>query len=222
MQDPMYRSVITALIMITGFSCLQLAFFPRSPAAAVPQLNLGRMPRTQALLLGELPGQESRDWTLSPTRRYSLLSNEGRQPSSAVSLSLTGVAARRIEHLQVALVTLGDPSLEMDQRRVYKTIAGDEYAVGTIEGLEALQSCRVSSGRSGVTQQVLASIMPQHPFNRLAFVGRLKRLAGLQSSRNYECVLMTLISSDKGQRDQLVDLWRQVLEASKDQPSNNT
>lgn len=221
MQDPMYRSVITALITITGISCLQVAFIPRLPAAALPEVYLDEMVPSQARLLEELPGQRSQNWALSPTRRYSFRSIEDRQDSSAVSIALTGLKARRIEHLQLALVTRGDPSLEMDQRMVYKTTDGDEYAVGTIGGLDALQSCKFPNGHSGVTQQVLAHLMPHKPLDSLDLTGHVRRIAGLQSNRSYECVLMTLISSEKGQRDQLVDLWRKVLEASKDQPSNN-
>jgi hypothetical protein len=218
----MFRSVITVLITITGISSLQVAFFPRLPAAVLPEVNLDGMVSSQARLLEELPGQRSQDWALSPTRRYSLRSIEGRQASSAFSLSLTGVAVRRAEHLQVALVTLGDPSLEMDQRRVYQTTDGDEYAMGTIGGLDALQSCKVPSGPSGVTKQTLEQLTLPQPSDRQDPIGWIRRLAGLQSNRSYECVLVTLISSEKGQGDQLVDLWRKVLHASKDQPSKKS
>jgi hypothetical protein len=218
----MFRSVITMLIAITAVSSLQVAFFPRLPSATRPEVNLGKIPRIQAVLLDEIPRQQRKDWALSSTRRYSLRSIDNRQASAAVSLSLTGVAVRRAEHLHVALITQGDPNLEMNQRKLHLTTDGDEYAVGRIGGLEALQSCKAPSGRSGVSQQILAHLMPHHPFARQDLMGRLRRLAGLQSNRSYECVLMTLISSEKGQRDQLVDLWHKVLEASKDQPSNKT
>jgi len=218
----MFRSVISVLITITGVSSLQVAFLPRLPAAALPEVNLGKLPRTKALFLDELPKQRSQDWALSLTRRYSLRSIEDHQPSSAPSLSLTGVKVRRTEHLQVALVTQGHPNLRMEQRRVYQTTDGDEYALGTIGGVDALQSCKVTSGRSGVTNDTLVQLMPHQSFDRQDLTGRLRRLAGLQSNRSYDCVLMTLISSKKGQGDQLVNLWRMVLEVSKDQPSNKT
>lgn len=218
----MSRTVFTVLITITGISSLQVAFFPRLPGAVLPEVNLDDMVLSQARLLEELPGQRSRDWALSPTRRYSLRSIEGRQASFAVSLSLTGVAVRRTEYLQVALVTLGDPSLEMDQRRVYQTTDGDEYAMGKIRGLDALQSCKVPSRRSGVTRKTLEQLTLPQPMDRRDLTGNLRRLAGLRANRSYECVLVTLTSSERGRKVQLINLWRRTLVVLKDQLSDQS
>ena len=162
MHERMFRSAIAFLIGFTGLSCLQVAFFPRLPAASEPEVDLGTMPGAPPLFMGELPGQQSRDWALSPTRRYELTSQHEQQPSSDLDLLMTGATVRRAEHLQVALITQGNPHLEMDRRRVYRTAAGDEYAIGMIGGREALQSCQVPSGRD-VTQETLAELMPVKP-----------------------------------------------------------
>jgi hypothetical protein len=215
----MLRSTLTVLIAITGISSLRIAFFPRSPEAALPQVRLERITQAQALDLEELPGQRTRDWALSLTRRYSLRPIGKHQQSSAISLSLTGLTVRRRQDFQIESITNGNPTLGMDQIRVHQTTHGDEYAMGMIGGLDALQSCKVFSGRSGVTKQTLEQLTRQQPFDPydLQHLGdRLRRLAGLQSNRNHECVLITLISSESGQSDQLFTLWREVLESSKE------
>jgi hypothetical protein len=185
-------------------------------------VNLDDIVSSQAQLLEELPGQRSQDWALSPTHRYSLRAIEGHQPSSAFTLSLTGVGARRAEHLQVALVTRADPHLGMDQRKVLQAVGGDEYAMGTIGGLDALQSCNVPSGRSGVTRQTLEQLTLPQPMDRRDLTGSLRRLAGLRSNRSYECVLVTLTTSDGGRKDQLINLWRRTLVVLKDQLSDQS
>jgi hypothetical protein len=80
-----------------------------------------------------------------------------------------------------------------DQRKVLQAVGGDEYAMGTIGGLDALQSCNIPSGRSGVTRQTLEQLTLPQPIDRRDLTGSLRRLAGLRSNRSYECVLVTHI-----------------------------
>lgn len=212
----MFRPVAAFMIVFTGFSCLRIAFFPRLPAAENPEVNLEKLPGIQAIPIGELPEQRSLDWAFSSTRRYALHSAESDQLSPAIHLFLTGVTARREEHLQVALTTHGDPNIEMRHRRVYLTPYDDEYAMGTIGGRDALQSCTVPGGRSGVTQETLARLMSHRPLNLQDPLGLLRRLAGLQSNRAPTCVLTTLISPVSGQKNQLKEYWYQLLQVSTD------
>lgn len=215
----MYRLVIGFLIVLTGLSSLQIAFAPRLPASKDPELDLSGIPGAQAAPMEELPSRQTLNWSLSQTRRYSFRFQPDSAATSVFSLWVTGVKVRRVHHLQLALVTQDNPNLDMDQRRVHQTTDGNEYATGTIGGRDALQTCEVPSGRSGVTQETLLQLTHPKPFYRRNPATLLGRLAGLQPDRYYECVLITLISPGQGQGDDLVEAWRKVRQASTDQVS---
>ncbi len=211
----MFRSVITLLIAITGVSSLQIAFFPRRTTAALPQGDLTGLTSSQASLREDLPGTRSGAWALSPSRHYSLGSVGDPQPSSVVTLFLTAVAARSAKSLQVALVTKGHQQLEMEDRRVYLTPSGDEYALGKIGGRDALQSCIVAGGGSGVASETLDRLRLQQPIGHRSLNASLHRLAGLETKKPTYCVLVTLISSKESGGNELLTIWRQIQRAHK-------
>jgi hypothetical protein len=218
-QDSMFKTVLTLMIAITAVSSLKVAFLPRWPKASLPEVHLDTQASGHGERLEDLPEKRTRDWALSRTRRFSLQPIDDEQPSSISTLALTGVAARRTEDLQIALVTRGHPQLEMTHRQVSSTPEGDEYALGKIGGRGALQSCKVNHGRSGVTTATLEQLSWEQSVDRRDLNRWWRRLAGLQPRKSFECALITLISANKDRNDQLVMIWQRILNANRDQPN---
>lgn len=208
----MFRLVVGILSVFTGISGLQVALSPHTPIPKDPDIYPEEIPGVRAAEPHIIPGSQSRNWSLSRTRVYSMPPNEAQQePSKALTLLLTGITVRKEEHLQIALVTKGNPSLEMTQRRLYETRDGNEYAIGKVRSHNAIQSCLVPDKGIGVTQERLGGLTIPPPFYRRSPIVLLQRFVGLQPNRDYDCILLTLISPETGQTDRLLATWRELL-----------
>jgi hypothetical protein len=202
----MFKPVAIALSVITGVSCVQISLFPRLPHADEPGVNPAFIPDFQIDPIGVSPGKSNLNWAFSSIRHYSLRPRKANAHYPSFQLSVTGLTVRREENLQVALVTRGNPSLEMVDRTLFMS-EGDEYALGTIGGVDAIQSCIVPDGHSGVRQEALARSVSHQSLIFQDLSGVLKRILGLESTGANTCILMTLQSPQQGHIDELRQTW---------------
>lgn len=189
MADRWLIPTLTALVGLTGASCLQLVFVPLGPTAtALP-------PR---------PGQTFFNLGVSATERIQLRPSPGAGP--VIELSRTALAVRQPKHLDVAALTATDPSLALQQRRLLQ-VANGEIALGAIGDQTALQGCRTASGRSVITGQAFRRV----PRPSAITAEKVRRLLGLSPISTSTCQLFTLTTAPgPGAEARLKAAWEKI------------
>ena len=203
-RHPFLERWLGALVILAALAALQALVWPRwprSPDLAPARLGAGLAdaglnPRPLA--------------TLSAERSYerSLSAVLGWQLAGGLELRLARASVRQRENFQVAYIGRDRPQLALTKRRLNVPMAGS--VAGLIQGRQAYQTCLVpeifTPDRMAVTAQALGKAADQRVAARIETV---KGLMGLQPTRSFDCILVSLRSQNKNSPP--VAIWRQIL-----------
>jgi len=200
----MLRPWLAALCLVGSLAAAQALLLPRWPRAS----ELVAAPFTAALRQGgwnpkPRPGQPAkRSAELSMSRLLAWRLSGGEE------LSLVDAVVRQRDSFQTAFIARDRPSLKLSQRRRDWPIAGTD--AGLIAGRPALQTCLVrqksSAPIAASSRDALGRAADQRVSSRSE---TLKGLLGLQPSRHFGCVLVTLRSASA--RPLPADRWQPLL-----------
>jgi hypothetical protein len=148
--------------------------------------------------------------TLPAERSYerSLSAILGWQLAGGLELRLARASVRQRDNFQTAFIGRDRPQLAMTKRRLNVPMVGS--VAGLIQGRQAYQTCLVpeifTPDGMGVTAQALGKAADQRVAARIETV---KGLMGLQPTRSFDCILVSLRSPSGAPPS--VAIWRQVL-----------
>lgn len=205
--QPVLRPVLAGLAALASVAAIQSIVWPRWPSvrpldgpAIARQLRAAGF---EAVPLAPLPARRSSERSTSPGLVYRIGAGE--------TLRVQRGRSRERMTFQAAGLANTDPSLKLEKRQL---LAGPPpSALGQVAGSAVRQTCLVigagSRGGYGVVDEQLWPLVDQ------VSVGRnhqLKALVGLQPSRSYECVLIS-VSAAKGGPPISEERWQRLLTA---------
>ncbi|MEI7952582.1 MAG: hypothetical protein WCH37_07875 [Synechococcaceae cyanobacterium ELA182] len=193
--------VLAILAVIAALQALVWPRWPRSPDLATARLGAGLAdaglnPRS----LATLPAERSYERSLSAVLGWHL--------AGGLELRLARASVRERDNFQAAYIGRDRPQLTLTKRRLNVPMAGN--VAGLIQGKQAYQTCLVpeifTPNGMAVTAQALGKAADQRVAGRIETV---KGLLGLQQTRSFDCILVSLRSQDKNPPP--VVIWRQIL-----------
>jgi hypothetical protein len=203
-RHPFLESWLGALVIIAALAALQSLVWPRwprSPDLAAARLGSGLAeaglnPRS----LATLPAERSYERSLSAILGWQL--------AGGLELRLARASVRQRDSFQAAFIGRDRPHLALTKRRLNVPMAGS--VAGLIQGRQGYQSCLVpeifTPDGMAVTAQALGKAADQRVAGRIE---TLKGLIGLQPTRSFGCILVSLRSQNKNPPP--VAIWRQIL-----------
>lgn len=187
-------------------------------AAAVQSLLLPRWPRAASLpdqvLLAALQAEGLRPTPLPPLparRGYELAVSPvlGWRLDGGEELRLAIGAVRQRMNLQIAFIGRDNPRLSLTRRRLEQP--GEAMATGFIQGRPAFQTCLVPQPRGPAIAAVSRDPLGLAADRQVAsHFDTVKGLIGLQPTRTFACVLVTMRSASSTAPSR--DLWRRVMQ----------
>lgn len=210
---PSLRFILYTLSGLAFAFCIQVASIPRWPKAETPPAKTTILSDWKLTLTGSSPPQRRADWALGSTHRYTI-SNQNPSQSSLSEVLLTAVVVRRLDGFEVARLTNDLPQLRIENRLIRMPERDVEVALGSIGGKDALQTCVLPHGASGVTKATLQRLSFQRVQGESRLLRWLGRLTGITTDVHYRCNLLTIIQPHAGASEQLLLLWGQLRKAS--------
>jgi len=179
------RAIYSILAAIASVAAIKSLIWPRWPEsrpldqqAITEALNAAGL---RATPLEPLAAKRSAELATSAVIGYSL--------DDGPELRLMRGKARKRLNFQTAFLSTVHPELQLKQRQL--SAAPPPTAIGLVSSQPALQTCLVQESQAsvvfGVTGEELSALVDRANQSRWR---RLKSILGLQSNRNYECILI--------------------------------
>ena len=205
-RDRLFRRWLGLLVGVASVAVLQAVVWPRWPRSpGLPAAQLGRElvriglnPRP----LPTLPAQRSYERSLSALHSWRL--------ATGSELRVLRGSVRQRDSFQAAFLGRDQPLIALVGRRLNVPMAGS--AAGVIQGRPSYQTCLVPQVTAPAVMAVSAESLGRGADQRVASrFEMIKGLLGLQPTRSFDCILVSLRSTN----DELpaVSLWRDVLAA---------
>jgi len=203
-RHPFLERWLGFLVLVASLAALQALVWPRWPRSpdlaaarlATALVEAGLNPRP----LATLPAERSYERSLSAVLGWQL--------AGGLELRLARASVRQRDSFQAAFIGRDRPHLALTKRRLNVPMAGS--VAGLIQGRQAYQSCLVpeifTPDGMAVTAQALGKAADQRVAGRIE---TLKGLIGLQPTRSFGCILVSLRSQNKNPPP--VAIWRQIL-----------
>ncbi len=203
-QQRLLSRWLSVLVMVASVAALKSMLWPRwphSPDLAAAHLGAGLAeagfnPRP----LPTLPAEHSYERSLSAA--------PGWQLSDGQELRLARASVRQRYNFQAAFLVRDRPQLALTNRRLNIPMSGS--AAGLIQGRPAYQTCLVpeigTSAGMAITAEALGKAADQRASARIQMV---KGLLGLQPTRSFDCILVSLRSLSANPPSVVV--WRKVV-----------
>jgi hypothetical protein len=200
------RVIYSTLVVIASVAAAKALIWPRWPVAG----PLDQQAITEALNdagihatpLKPLAAKRSAELATSVVIGYSL--DEG------LELRLMRGSARKRLNFQSAFLATHHPELQLKQRQL--SAGPPPSAIGLVANQPVLQTCLVQESQAsepfGTTGEELAALVDQASQSRW---GRLRSIAGLQSNRNYECILIQAKSTNNSTMAIHRSTWLRIL-----------
>ena len=179
------RTIYSILAAIASVAAIKSLIWPRWPEArpldqqAITEaLNAAGLHATP---LKPLAAKRNADLATSAVIGYSL--------DDGLELRLMRGKARKRFNFQTAFLSTLHPELQLKQRQL--TAGPPPAAIGFVANQPAPQTCLVHESQAseifGATREELSALVDRANQSRW---GRLRSIIGLQSNRNYECILI--------------------------------
>ena len=179
------RLIYSVLAAIASVAATKSMIWPRWPEAQpldqqviTEALNAAGLHATP---LKPLAAKRSAELATSAVIGYSL--------DDGLELRLMRGKARKRFNFQAAFLSTLHPELQLKQRQL--SAAPPPTAIGLVSNQPALQTCLVQESQAsslfGVTGEELSALVDRANQSRWT---RLRSIIGLQSNRNYECILI--------------------------------
>jgi hypothetical protein len=179
------RLIYSILAAIASVAATKSLIWPRWPEtrpldqqAITEALNAAGL---RATPLKPLAAKRSAELATSAVIGYSL--------DDGLELRLMRGKARKRFNFQTAFLSTSHPELQLKQRQL--SAGPPPSAIGLVSSQPALQTCLVQESQAsmdfGVTREELSALVDRANQSRWR---RLKSIIGLQSNRNYECILI--------------------------------
>jgi hypothetical protein len=200
------RAIYSILAVIASVAATKALIWPRWPVArpldqqAITKAFNGA--RIRAIPLKPLAAKRNAELATSAVIGYSL--NEG------LELRLMRGSARKRFNFQSAFLATLHPELQLKQRQL--SAVPPPSAIGLVANQPALQTCLVQKSQTseafGITGEQLTALVDQASQSRWS---RLRSIAGLQSNRNYECILIQAKNTSKSTKPINRSTWLRIL-----------
>ena len=179
------RAIYSILAAIASVAAIKSLIWPRWPEARpldqqaiMEALNAAGLHATP---LKPLAAKRNADLATSAVIGYSL--------DDGLELRLMRGKARKRFNFQTAFLSTLHPELQLKQRQL--TAGPPPAAIGLVANQPALQTCLVHESQAsevfGATREDLSALVDRANQSRWR---RLRSIVGLQSNRNYECILI--------------------------------
>ncbi|WP_411873002.1 hypothetical protein [Vulcanococcus limneticus] len=179
------RAIYSILAAIASVAAIKSLIWPRWPEvrpldqqAITEALNAAGLHATP---LKPLAAKRNADLATSAVIGYSL--------DDGLELRLMRGKARKRFNFQTAFLSTLHPELQLKQRQL--TAGPPPAAIGLVANQPALQTCLVHESQASevfaATREDLSALVDQANQSRWR---RLRSIVGLQSNRNYECILI--------------------------------
>jgi hypothetical protein len=200
------RLIYSILAAIASVAAIKSLIWPRWPEARpldqqaiTTALNAAGL---RATPLKPLAAKRSAELATSAVIGYSL--------DDGLELRLMRGKARKRFNFQSAFLSTLHPELQLKQRQL--SAVPPPAASGLISNQRALQTCLVQDSQEsvvfGVTGEELSALVDRANQSRWR---RLRSIIGLQSNRNYECILIQVKNTNDLPASTEHSLWLRIL-----------
>ena len=204
-QISLLQRWLAVLAAIAGVAVLQALLLPRWPraqdlSASSISSALGKA-GLQATALASLPAERSYERSLSSVLAWRFAGGD--------ELRVVHGSVRQRKTFQAAFLARDQRALTLVSRRLDVPIPGS--AAGLIQGRPAYQSCMVPQLAAAPAMAITAEDLGEASDRRVSRqIDTLKGLIGLQPTRSFDCVLVSLRSPSR--QLPAVAIWQEVLQ----------
>ena len=184
-SEKQLRAIYSILAAIASVAAIKSLIWPRWPEAR----PLDQQVITEALNAAGLHATPLKPLAAKRSAELATSAVIGYYLDDGLELRLMRGTARKRFNFQTAFLSTSHPELQLKQRQL--TAGPPLAAIGLVASQPAFQTCLVQESQAsevfGVTREELSTLVDRANQSRWR---RLKSILGLQSNRNYECILI--------------------------------
>jgi hypothetical protein len=184
-SEKQLRAIYSILAAIASVAAIKSLIWPRWPEAR----PLDQQAITEAFNAAGLHATPLKPLAAKRSAELATSAVIGYYLDDGLELRLMRGKARKRLNFQTAFLSTLHPELQLKQRQL--SAGPPPAAIGLVSNQPAIQTCLIQESQAsevfGVTREELSTLVDRANQSRWR---RLKSILGLQSNRNYECILI--------------------------------